>query len=141
MSLQVRGLPEIPQGTVRVARSAFPKGSLAMRVRDLLGKVFADEPFVGAFGVRGAPGLPPAFLSLVTVLQFAEDLTDRQAAAMAVRAIDWKYALGMELGATGFDDSVLALRLPKTTSMQFRRRVGTRGSRRRGGCFGVCSGG
>ena len=108
MSLQVKGLPEIPEETVRVARSAFPKGSLAISVRDRLGEVFADEPFVEAFGVRGAPGLPPALLSLVTVLQFAEDLTDRQAAAMAVRAIDWKYAIGMELGATGFDDSVLA---------------------------------
>ncbi|MFM9700373.1 transposase [Streptomyces europaeiscabiei] len=43
----------------------------------------------------------------MTVLQFAEDLTDRQAAAMAVRAIDWKYALGMELTDIGFDASVL----------------------------------
>ncbi|WTZ89115.1 transposase (plasmid) [Streptomyces sp. NBC_01384] len=108
MSLQVKGLPEIPEETARVAWSAFPKGSLAMSVRDRLGKVFADELFAEAFGVRGAPGLSPALLSLVTVLQFTEDLTDRQAAAMAVRAIDWKYAMGMELSATGFDDSVLA---------------------------------
>lgn len=108
MSLKVKGLPEIPEETVRVAWSAFPKGSLAMSVRDRLGEVFADGPFVEAFGVRGAPGLSPAVLSLVTVLQFAEDLTDRQAAGMAVRAIDWKYAMGMELGATGFDASVLA---------------------------------
>src|SRR5690606_7457766 len=108
MSLQIKGLPEIPAETVRVARSAFPKGSLAISGRDRLGEIFTDEPFVEAFGVRGAPGLPPALLSLVTVLQFTEDLTDRQAVAMAVRAIDWKYALGMELGATGFDDSVLS---------------------------------
>ncbi|MEV7395155.1 transposase [Streptomyces sp. NPDC091215] len=108
MSLQVKGLPEIPEETARVAWSAFPKGSLAMSVRDQLGKVFADELFAEAFGVRGAPGLSRALLSLVTVLQFTEDLTDRQAATMAVRAIDWKYAMGMELSATGFDDSVLA---------------------------------
>ncbi|WP_306986925.1 transposase [Streptomyces canus] len=43
----------------------------------------------------------------MTVLQCAEDLTDRQAAAMAVRAIDWKYALGVELSDIGFDASVL----------------------------------
>ncbi|MFE7311455.1 transposase, partial [Streptomyces sp. NPDC057546] len=79
-----------------------------MRVRDRLAEVFADEPFAEAFGVRGAPGLSPGVLSLVTVLQFAEDLTDRQAAAMAVRAIDWKYALGAELTDTGFDASVLS---------------------------------
>lgn len=59
MSLQPKGLPEIPEQTVAVARAAFPRGSLAMRVRDRLGEVFADEPFAGAFGVRGAPGLSP----------------------------------------------------------------------------------
>ncbi|MCK9930721.1 transposase [Frankia sp. Mgl5] len=42
------------------------------------------------------------------MLQFAENLTDRQAAAMAVRAIDWKYALGVELTDTGFDATVLS---------------------------------
>jgi transposase len=89
-----------------VPRSA--KGTLAMRVRDRLGEVFADEPFTAAFGVRGAPGMSPAVLSLVSVLQFTENLTDRQAAEMAVRAIDWKYALGVELTDTGFDSSVLA---------------------------------
>ncbi|WP_267830222.1 IS1182 family transposase [Streptomyces sp. H27-G5] len=108
MSMRPVGLPEIPEQTVRVARAAFPKGSLAIRVRDRLAEVFADEPFTGAFGVRGAPGLSPGALSLVTVLQFAEDLTDRQAAAMAVRAIDWKYALGADLTDTGFDPSVLS---------------------------------
>ncbi|MCY0924423.1 transposase, partial [Streptomyces sp. H27-G5] len=108
MSMRPVGLPEIPEQTMAVARAAFPKGSLAIRVRDRLAEVFADEPFAGAFGVRGAPGLSPGVLSLVTVLQFTEDLTDRQAAAMAVRAIDWKYALGMELTDTGFDASVLS---------------------------------
>nr|WP_234042188.1 transposase [Streptomyces marianii] len=93
MSLQPKGLPEVPEQTAAVAWAAFPKGSLPIRVRDRLAEV-ADEPFTGAFGVRGAPGRAPAVLSLVTVLQFAENLTDRQAAAMAVRAIDWKYAIG-----------------------------------------------
>ncbi|MFL4901656.1 transposase [Streptomyces sp. MMS24-I2-30] len=106
--MRPEGLPEVPAQTAAVARAAFPQGSLAIRVRDRLAEVFADEPFVDAFGVRGAPGLSPGVLSLVTVLQFAEDLTDRQAAAMAVRAIDWKYALGAELTDTGFDASVLS---------------------------------
>lgn len=102
------GLPEIPEQTVAVARAAFPKGSLAIRMRDRLAEVFVDEPFADAFGVRGAPGLSPGALSLVTVLQFAQDLIDRQAAAMAVRAIDCKYALGAELTDTGFNASVLS---------------------------------
>ncbi|MCX4573176.1 hypothetical protein OHB41_08265 [Streptomyces sp. NBC_01571] len=57
MSMRPVGLSEVPEQTVMVARAAFPKGSLAIRVRDRLAEVFADEPFAEAFGVRGAPGL------------------------------------------------------------------------------------
>ncbi|MFK0297484.1 transposase [Streptomyces sp. NPDC090442] len=108
MSMQPRGLPPVPEQTAVVARAAFPKGSLAIRVRDRLAGVFADEPFAGSFGVRGAPGVPPAVLSLVTVLQFTENLTDRQAAEAARDRLSWKYALGMELADTGFDFTVLS---------------------------------
>lgn len=93
VSMRAVGLPEVPEQTALVAAAAFPKGTLAMRVRERLAEVFADEPFASAFGVRGAPGLPPGMLALVTVLQFAENLTDRQAAGMVARAIDWKYAV------------------------------------------------
>lgn len=47
-------------------------------------------------------------LALVTVPRFTENLTDRQAALTAVRAIGWEYALGRELTDTGFDYTVLA---------------------------------
>ncbi|MCC9306126.1 IS1182 family transposase [Kitasatospora sp. RB6PN24] len=106
--MRAAGLPEVPEQTELVAAAAFPKGTLAMRAREKLAEVFSDEPFASAFGVRGAPGLSPGMLALVTVLQFAENLTDRQAAGMAVRAIDWKYALGLELTDPGFDFTVLA---------------------------------
>jgi len=106
--MRPQGLPEVPAMTATVAAAAFPDGSLAMRARDEPAGVFADEPFADSFGVRGPAGLAPGMLALVTVLQFAENLTDRQAAAMAVRAIDWKYALGRELTDTGFDFTVLA---------------------------------
>ncbi|MFE9139607.1 transposase [Streptomyces sp. NPDC007355] len=99
--MRPEGLSEIPEWTAAAAATAFPDGSHAMPARDEL----TDE----AFGVRGAPALAsPGMLALVTVLQFAEDLTDQQAALMAVRAIDWKYALGMELTDPGFDFTVLA---------------------------------
>jgi hypothetical protein len=48
-----------------------------------------------AFGVRGRPGISPGQLALVTVLQFAENLTDRQAADAVRARIDWKYLLGL----------------------------------------------
>lgn len=103
-----RSRVQIPEQTVRVARAAFPNGSVAMSARDHLGEVFTDEQFTAAFGVRGAPAESPGALALVTALQFTENLTDRQAAQMVARAIDWKYALGLELTDPGFDASVLS---------------------------------
>src|SRR5947209_6318670 len=79
MSMRPVSWPEVPEQTAAVARAAFPKGSLAMRLRDELGLVFQDADFAGAFGARGRPGISPAVLMLVTVLQFVERLTDRQA--------------------------------------------------------------
>jgi transposase len=107
VSVQPRPWPVVPEVTARVARAAFPKGCLAMRVRDELGALFADEEFVVAFGVRGRPGWSPGRLALVSVLQFAESLTDRQAADQVRGRIDWKYALGLELEDAGFDHTVL----------------------------------
>ncbi|MBL1121111.1 IS1182 family transposase [Streptomyces sp. 110] len=108
MSMQPKGSGEIPAETVRVARAAFPKGSLAIRVRDELGVLFTDEQFGGLFGVRGKPAWSPGRLALVLVLQFVEGLTDRQAAEAVRARIDWKYALALELADPGFDFSVLS---------------------------------
>jgi len=108
VSMQPRSRVEIPEQTVLVARAAFPNGSVAMSARDHLGEVFTDGQFAAAFGVRGAPAESPGALALVTVLQFTENLTDRQSAQMVARAIDWKYALGLELTDPGFDASVLS---------------------------------
>jgi transposase len=108
VSMRPRQLPEVPEQTAMVARAAFPKGSLPIRVRDELGEVFADEQFAAAFGVRGALAESPGVLVLVTALQYAEGLTDRQAADMVRRAIDWKYCLGLELSDPGFDFTVLS---------------------------------
>src|SRR5882757_2889402 len=108
MSLQPRPLPEVPEMTARVALAAFPGGALAIRIRDALGSLFADEEFAGMFGVRGRPGLSPGQLALVSVLQFAENLSDRQAADAVRGRIEWKYALGLELDDPGFDFTVLS---------------------------------
>jgi transposase len=108
MSLRPMPWPEVPEQTAVVARAAFPKGSLPMRLRDGLGPIFLDTDFNGAFGVRSRPGISPAVLMPVTILQFVEQMTDRQAAQAVAGRIDWKYALGLELAAPGFDHSVLS---------------------------------
>src|ERR1700748_1910522 len=108
MCVQPRSWPEVPAGTARVAKRAFRKGALAIRARGALGAWCADEAFRGAYGVRGAPGISPAQLAMVTVLQFTENLTDRQAADAVRGRLDWKYCLGLELDDEGFDFSVLS---------------------------------
>ncbi|WP_167546480.1 transposase, partial [Streptomyces flavidovirens] len=85
MSMQPKGPGEVPRETVRVARAAFPKGSLAIRIRDELGPLFIDGQFADLFPARGKPAWSPGRLVMVLVLQFVEGLTDRQAAE-AVRA-------------------------------------------------------
>jgi transposase len=108
MSMQPKPWPEVPAATAKVARAAFRKGSLAIRARDELGAWYADGDFAAAYGVRGAPGMSPAQLAMVTVLQFAENLTDRQAADAVRGRLDWKYCLGLALDDEGFDFSVLS---------------------------------
>jgi transposase len=69
--------------------------------------LFVDEQFAWGFGIRGKPGISPGQLALVTVGQFVENLTDRQAADAVRGRIDGKYCLGLELTDPGFDHTVL----------------------------------
>src|SRR5262245_10547688 len=108
VSLQPCPVPPVPELTARIARAAFPKGNPFLRLRDELGPVFRDADFADLYPGRGQPALPPWKLALVTVMQFAEDLSDRQAADAVRGRIDWKYALGLELDDPGFNFSVLS---------------------------------
>jgi len=91
-----------------VAQAAFPKGSLAMTLRDELGPLFDDTLFVNLYPALGQPAVSPARLALVTILQYVEGLPDREAADAVRARIDWKYALGLELSDAGFHYSVLS---------------------------------
>lgn len=108
MSLNPQSSYPIPESTQRVARAAFPKGNLYMRMRDELGEIYQDASFVELFPGRGQRAESPGRLAWVTVMQFSEGLSDRQAAEAVRARIDWKYVLGMELEDAGFDDSVLS---------------------------------
>jgi len=108
MSMYPRELEPIPEETARVARAACPKGTLAMRLRDSLGELYQDEQFAALYPVEGQPAYAPWRLAVVTILQYAEGLTDRQAADAVRERIDWKYALGLELTDPGFDFSLLS---------------------------------
>ncbi|MFJ9843505.1 transposase [Kitasatospora sp. NPDC101155] len=106
MSLESRDDYGVPELTARVVRASFPKGTLAVRIREALGPLFGDESFAEAFPQRGRPAISPG--ALVSVLQYAEGLSDRQAADQVRARMDWKFLLGLELDDPGFDFSVLS---------------------------------
>jgi transposase len=103
---------EIPQATVELAWKVHRRGTDEMRVRDALGPLFTDADFTSGqfaemYSRLGQPGLSPALLVMVTILQFRHNLSDQDAAQAVADRISWKYALGLDLDDAGFDPSVL----------------------------------
>src|SRR5260370_34762035 len=98
----------IPEETVRIAHAAYPKGNLYMQMRDEFGPLYEDKALKNIFSRTGQPGIAAWRLIWVTVMQFAEGLTDREAADAVRGRIDWKYALGLALDDPGFDHTVLS---------------------------------
>src|SRR5215468_7986839 len=108
MSLRPHPGSHVPEETARVARAAFPKGNPYLTLREELETIYADSMFEDLFAKRGQPAESPGRLALVVVLQFAENLSDRQAADAVRGRIDWKYFLGLDLRDPGFDFSILS---------------------------------
>lgn len=106
--LRIEKIPEVPSETVRIARAAFPKGATFIRLRDELGVFLSDQDFVSLYPHKGQPAAAPWRLMLISVMQYAENLTDRQAADAVRGHIAWKYALSLELEDPGIDASVLS---------------------------------
>jgi transposase len=101
----------VPDDTARVARAAFPHSNIyicMICMRDALGTLYEDETFAPLFPAQGRPADAPWRLALVTLFQFAEQLSDRQAADAVRARIDWKYALALPLSDPGFDHTVLS---------------------------------
>ena len=107
MLLPSQLLPSVPDDTARVARAAFRRGNPYVLLRDKLGAVFADADFTDLYPKLGQRAYAPWRLALVTLMQFREGLSDRQAADAVRGRIDWKYVLALDLADAGFDFSVL----------------------------------
>jgi transposase len=90
-----------------MARASNPSGTTAMWVRDRLDGLWDDRDFASWYPRDGRPGLSPAQLATVCVLQFLLNLSDRQAAEAVRCRIDFTYALALELDDPGFHHSVL----------------------------------
>lgn len=99
----------VPAATAEVARAAFAKGNMYMKMGDYLGQFYRDQEFENLFRHDcGQSAYSPAKLALVSVMQFSEGLSDRQTADGVRGRIDWKYALGLELSDAGFNYSILS---------------------------------
>src|SRR3954463_9421627 len=108
MSLRLLQLvPSVPDDTARIARAAFPRGNSYVLLRNRLGPVFDDAGFADLYPQRGQPAYTPWRLALVTLLQFREGLSDRQAAEAGRARIDWEDLLALDLADAGFDHTVL----------------------------------
>jgi transposase len=108
MSLNPCPIDPVPPETARVARAAFPTGNRYMTMRDELGLIYPHDLFADLSPQVGHYGEAPWRLALVTLMQFSENFTDRQAADAVRGRIDWKYALGLASTDPGFDFSVLS---------------------------------
>jgi transposase len=108
MSLHADPLPEIPVRTAELVRTVLPKGNTITQLRDCFGAVYHDDQFRALYPTRGQPAYAPWRLALVTVFQFLEHLSDRQAAEHVRTRLDWKFALALELEDLGFHYSVLS---------------------------------
>ncbi len=122
MSMHPQPIPAIPEETVHIAQAVLPKGNVWMRMREELGKLYEDEDFADLFPRRGQGAEAPWRLALVTIMQYGEGLTDRQAPDAVRTRIDWKYVLSLEITDSGFDFSVLS---------EFRSRLLAHGAERR----------
>ncbi|MDV3348611.1 IS1182 family transposase [Leptothoe sp. LEGE 181152] len=108
MSLKPQPESPVPADTLRVAKAVFAKGNPYVTLHDELGPIFEDTDFSELFSKVGQSAIPPWRLALVTIMQFRENLSDRQAAEAVRSRIDWKYLLRLELTDIGFNYSVLS---------------------------------
>jgi len=119
MSLRREEVPPVPEETARIARAACRPNNVYLRMRDEIGVFYADDAFAPLFSSRGQPAEAPWRLALVTIMHYAEGLSDSQAADAVRSRLDWKYALSLAVTDTGFDSSVLS---------EFRTRLITKGA-------------
>ena len=99
MSLAPSSVSAIPEETSRIARAAFPSPSRCMQMRDQLGAIYDDATFAELYPRRGQPAEAPWRLGFVTLMQFADSLSDRQAAEAEPLLLD---ALIEQLQACGW---------------------------------------
>jgi hypothetical protein len=59
MSMRPSAIEPVPEETARIARAAFCKGDLLMRIRDDIGVLYDDQMFTSLYDARGQLAIAP----------------------------------------------------------------------------------
>jgi transposase len=103
MSLQWQISRTVPADTAVLGQQLFAEDQPYRMLGDRFDAFWPEEQaFAPLYEPTGRGAIPPLLLALVTVFQLLEKVPDRQAAELVVSRIDWKYALHLPLGYTGF---------------------------------------
>ena len=81
--------------------------------------IFNDGDFKHLYSRTGRGAVPPSFLSMVTILQYFDSLSDSEAAEAVYLRLDWKYALHLPIEKVQTFDS--------STLCNFRKRLRNKG--------------
>ncbi len=106
MVIRTGPLPPLPRDTARAAEASFGKGNTYLTIGDQFEDLLKDIDFAGLDSV-GRPVSTRAVLTLVTIFQFTEGLSDRCAVEAIRTRTEWKYALHLPLNYPGFERSAL----------------------------------
>jgi transposase len=103
MSLQWALSRVVPEDTAAVGEKLLASDDLYRRMGDSFDHWMPEEAdFVPLYSRQGRGAISPLLLGLVLVFQMLEKVPDRAAARYVVTRLDWKYALHLPLGYSGF---------------------------------------
>ena len=138
MSLKASGLTTIPEDTTRIAKADL-KGNRYILLRDTFGELFTSEDFRHLFHTEGRPTYDPARLALVTLLQFAENLSDEAAANPASISSTCWFCLWRTLVSMQACSASSGRGWSRTALSDSSSRCWSRASRHKGCCVSVAS--
>jgi len=104
--------PRSPQhsflDTDQLAASLLPPDSFYRQFRELVWPLIQDEDFESLYCLdNGRPAISPKLLAMTLILQFHENLSDREMEAACQYDLRLKYALGLGIDERPFDHSSL----------------------------------
>jgi transposase len=109
MSLGSEFPKTVPENTANFAKKAFKKKkNIYIGMGDAISKLFANEDFQELYSKLGQHATNPVVMTLITLVQMAEGLSDREVMDTIPGRIDLKYLLRLPLEHEGFDASDLS---------------------------------